>query len=124
MPHDACPCGSGTAYADCCGALHRGERAAETPEQLMRSRYAAFAVGDPFYLARTWHPRTRPDDVTADPGIRWTGLTILGSTEDDDAGTVDFAARFDGPEGPDEMREHSRFVRRGGRWVYVDGDVG
>lgn len=90
----------------------------------MRSRYAAFAKGDAFYLARTWHPRTRPRDVSADPSIRWTGLVISGSADDGDTGTVDFVAHYEGPDGPGELREHSRFARRAGRWVYVDGDVG
>lgn len=58
-----CPCGSGTSYADCCGRLHRGA-AAETAVDLMRARYAAFAVGDARYLFRTWYPRTRPDDLS------------------------------------------------------------
>lgn len=86
----------------------------------MRSRYSAFAKGDAFYLARTWHPRTRPDDLSMDPSLRWTGLTILASSDD----TVDFIARYVDAEGPGELREHSRFSRRAGRWVYVDGDVG
>ncbi|HLS92092.1 MAG TPA: YchJ family protein [Microbacterium sp.] len=120
---DPCPCGSGRAYADCCGALHRGERDAATPEELMRSRYAAFAKRDPFYLARTWHPRTRPADVSADPQLAWTGLDVLSSSVRGDTGTVDFVARYDGPDGQGELREHSRFARRAGRWVYVDGDV-
>jgi len=114
-----CPCGSAD-YDACCGALHRGARDAETAEELMRSRYAAFAKGDAFYLARTWHPRTRPDDLSMDPSLRWTGLTILASSND----TVDFIARYVDVEGPGELREHSRFSRRAGRWVYVDGDVG
>ena len=121
---EMCPCGS-DAYDMCCGPLHRGERDAATPEQLMRARYAAFAKQDPFYLARTWHPRTRPDDVTADPSLTWTGLQILAtSVEDDEHGTVDFIARFTTPDGPGELREHSRFTRRAGRWMYVDGDAG
>ncbi|AZU48233.1 SecC motif-containing protein [Aeromonas hydrophila] len=33
----------------CCGSLHRGA-AAQTPEQLMRSRYSAFVLG----LGSTW----------------------------------------------------------------------
>ncbi|WP_105566541.1 YchJ family protein [Microbacterium halophytorum] len=118
-----CPCGWGE-YASCCGPLHEGERAATTPEELMRSRYAAFAKGDAFYLARTWHPRTRPDDVSADPSIRWTGLDVLASASDGETGTVDFVARYVDSSGPGELREHSRFARRAGRWVYVDGDVG
>lgn len=115
---ETCPCGNG-AYETCCGPLHRGERDAATAEQLMRSRYSAFAKRDPFYLARTWHPRTRPDDVSADPSLAWTGLEILSSSED----TIDFVARYEDRSGPGELREHSRFARRGGRWVYVDGDV-
>ena len=121
---EMCPCGS-DAYDTCCGPLHRGERDAATPEQLMRARYAAFAKQDPFYLARTWHPRTRPDDVTADPSLTWTGLEILATAVEDDGelGTVDFIARYTTPDGPGELREHSRFTRRARRWVYVDGDV-
>ena len=74
----ACPCGSGTPYAGCCGRLHRGE-AADTAEQLMRSRYAAFVVGDGAYLFRTWHPRTRPDEVTLSSDRTWTGLDVLAT---------------------------------------------
>ncbi|SJM44408.1 UPF0225 protein YchJ [Frigoribacterium sp. JB110] len=120
---ETCPCGGG-AYRDCCGPLHEGKRSAQTPEKLMRSRYSAFAKGDPFYLARTWHPRTRPDDVGLDADIRWTGLTISGSSDDGETGTVDFIAAYENQNGVGELREHSRFVRRAGRWVYVDGDQG
>ncbi|GGF38103.1 UPF0225 protein [Microbacterium sorbitolivorans] len=115
----ACPCGSAD-YDACCGALHRGARDAATPDELMRSRYSAFAKGDEFYLARTWHPRTRPADLSMDPSLRWTGLTILASTDD----TVDFVAHYVDADGAGSLREHSRFARRAGRWVYVDGDVG
>jgi len=120
---ELCPCGLAP-YDECCGPLHEGRAQAETPEQLMRSRYSAFAKGDPFYLARTWHPRTRPDDLELDAHTRWVGLTIRASQVKGDTGTVDFVARYETPDGRGELREHSRFARRGGRWVYVDGDVG
>ena len=45
MDGQACPCGLGDNYDSCCGRLHKGEPA-RTAEQLMRSRYSAFAVGD------------------------------------------------------------------------------
>ena len=85
----------------------------------MRSRYAAYAVGDTDYVFRTWHPRTRPDDLSPDLSLTWTGLDILGSGED----WVEFVASYvrDGDAG--QLRERSRFVQRGGRWVYLDGDV-
>jgi SEC-C motif domain protein len=92
----------------------------------MRARYAAYALDLLDYVFRTWHPRTRPDDLAPTPGLTWTGLEVLGSVEGgpaDDTGTVEFRARFRGPEGEQVLHEVSRFERRGGRWVYVDGDV-
>ncbi|MGO1849725.1 YchJ family metal-binding protein [Microbacterium sp.] len=37
---------------------------------------------------------------------------------------MDFIAAYENQDGAGELREHSRFVRRAGRWVYVDGDQG
>jgi SEC-C motif-containing protein len=85
----------------------------------MRSRYAAYALGDTDYVFRTWHPRTRPDDLSPDPALRWTGLTIVGAGAD----WVEFSAAYERGGRPGELRERSRFERRGGRWVYVDGEV-
>jgi SEC-C motif-containing protein len=115
-----CPCGSGATYDACCGRLHRGAASARTAEELMRSRYSAFAVGDTSYVFRTWHPRTRPDDIDPDPALTWTGLRIVGAGED----WVEFVASYDRGGVPGERRERSRFEQRGGRWVYVDGEVG
>jgi SEC-C motif-containing protein len=124
-PMAPCPCGSGTAYAACCGPLHDGAPAA-TAEALMRSRYAAYALGRTDHVFRTWHPRTRPDDVTPDPGVTWTRLEVLATEAggpDDDRGVVEFRAHLRTAAGPQVLHETSRFGRRGGRWVYVDGDV-
>ncbi len=91
----------------------------------MRSRYSAYAVGDLDHVFRTWHPRTRPADLAADPALTWTGLRVLatsGGGPDDETGTVEFAARYETPAGPGVLHERSRFERRAGRWVYVDGD--
>lgn len=120
-----CPCGSGTAYGACCGPLHDGAPAA-TAEALMRSRYTAYALGRTDHVFRTWHPRTRPDDVAPDPGVTWTGLEVLATEAggpDDASGVVEFRARFRSGGGPQVLHERSRFERRGGGWVYVDGDV-
>jgi len=117
-----CPCGSGTPYGGCCGRLHRGA-AADTAEQLMRSRYAAFVVGDDSYLFRTWHPRTRPDDLTLPSDRAWTGLDVLateaGGPGDSD-GLVEFEAHYVAGDRPGVQHEVSRFERRRGVWVYVD----
>lgn len=88
----------------------------------MRSRYCAFVRLDAGYLLRTWHPRTRPTRLDLDPGMRWTGLEILGTTDGSafhGTGTVTFRASYRGGS----LLERSRFERVDGAWVYVDGDV-
>ena len=115
-----CPCGTGLTYAECCGRLHDGTASAATAEQLMRSRYSAFAVGDPAYLLATWHPRTRPATLDLDPDVRWTGLEILATSGGSmlaTEGTVEFRASHRGGA----QHEDSRFLREGGRWYYLDG---
>lgn len=116
-----CPCGTGGDFAACCGPLVNDGVPARTAEQLMRSRYTAFAIGGSEHLWRTWHPATRPPEVDAD-GVEWTGLTVVevvAGGEDDDEGIVEFEARYRGPDGPGVMRERSLFRRRGRRWAYV-----
>jgi SEC-C motif-containing protein len=125
-----CPCRAGgrhgTTYDACCGRLHRGAAQATTAEELMRSRYAAYAVGDLDHVFRTWHPRSRPEQLTADPDLTWTGLEVLdtaGGGPEDAAGEVEFAAHYETRAGRGVLHERSRFERRAGRWVYVDGEV-
>ena len=123
MSDAPCPCGSGRPYDGCCGPLHDGVLRADTAERLMRSRYAAYARGRLDYVFRTWHPQTRPDDLTPVPGLVWTGLTVLAveaGGPDDAEGLVEFEAAYRTPDGPGALRERSRFVRRrAGRWVYL-----
>ena len=92
----------------------------------MRSRYAAYVVGEPDHVFRTWHPRTRPADVAADAGVTWQRLEVLmteaGGAEDEE-GVVEFRATYETGGRTGVLHEVSRFTRRGGRWVYVDGDV-
>lgn len=121
MTNRSCPCGLPRTYDQCCGRYHAGA-AAPTAEALMRSRYCAFVRRDEAYLLRTWHPRTRPARVEFDPGMRWTGLEILGTTDGSafhTRGTVTFRASFRGGS----LHERSRFERVDGAWVYVDGDM-
>ncbi|MGW7512505.1 YchJ family protein [Streptomyces massasporeus] len=121
MTSRSCPCGLPQAYDACCGRFHSGDAAAPTAEALMRSRYCAFVKGDVAYLLRTWHPRTRPGRLELDPGMRWTGLEILGTSEGSafhTTGTVEFRASYRGGS----LHELSRFERVDGAWVYVDGE--
>lgn len=119
-----CPCGSGAAFSHCCGPVLDGDPA-KTPESLMRSRYTAFVVGDLTHLERSWHPTTRPADLTLDDDQRWRGLDILRTHTDGARGMVEFRARWrDARTGESgHLHETSRFRQISGLWFYVDGDV-
>lgn len=119
-----CPCLSGLVYDDCCGRLHTGPATAQTAEQLMRSRYSAFAVGGADYLLATWHPTTRPSSLDLDDDQRWYRLDILATRAGgpfDADGVVEFEAFYRTSARSGSQHETSRFVREGGRWFYVDG---
>ena len=124
MSSTACPCGSGLAFASCCGPLLAGTAMAQTAEQLMRSRYCAYVRGARDYLLASWHPSTRPAAIEPDDGVRWLGLSVKRHEQSGpDAAVVEFVARYRlGGAAAVRLHEVSRFVREGERWYYVDGE--
>lgn len=125
-----CPCGLPADYSRCCGALHEAfaddqRLTAATPEALMRSRYAAFVLDRRDYLLATWHVSTRPAELESpEPGLKWLGLDVKRTAmQDADHGTVEFVARSKLGGRAHRLHETSRFVREGGAWFYVDGDL-
>jgi len=117
-----CPCGSGEPVAACCGRLHSGRTRAATAEQLMRSRFSAFALGEEAYLLSSWHPSTRPTRLRLDPAQEWTRLEIVtrtGGGPFDTEGTVEFRAHYAAGGRTGVLEENSSFVREEGAWLYV-----
>ena len=143
QPSDPCPCGrlapagpggskgkSATplAFARCCGrylaAPGLEASAAPDAESLMRSRYTAFVCEQADYLQATWHASTRPADLDFEPGARWLGLQVRSHRAmGEDRAEVEFVARYRVGGRAVRLHETSRFVREGGRWLYVDGDI-
>jgi len=130
-----CPCGGGT-YASCCGPLIAGEQVAITAQQLMRSRFSAFALAarDPQaieHLLRT-HPEAgltaaarRKALMESCRTIEWLSLKVLNFQNGgplDQHGSVTFEARWrdrDRREGL--LKEWSRFGRgESGEWLYLE----
>ena len=91
----------------------------------MRSRYSAYVMRHDAYLTDTWHPSTRPTSPPEqEPGLRWLGLQVLRHRlVDETHAEVEFVARSKLEGRAHRLRETSRFVREGGVWFYVDGDV-
>lgn len=93
----------------------------------MQSRYTANVLHRWNHLWVTWRPRTRPEHVEpVGQPPRWAGLEILAvhdGSPDDTTGVVEFRARYRQGDRTGVLHEVSRFQRRAGRWMYVDGDV-
>jgi SEC-C motif-containing protein len=132
MKKDApCACGSGLGYRECCGPRHSGLKPAETAEQLMRSRYCAYALGNANYLVATRHPEFREanelNGIQASlRGLRWKRLEIVATEQggaEDAAGTVEFRASYTANLVAHVLHERSTFRRENGRWYYCDGEV-
>ena len=122
-----CPCGSNLEYAACCGRYHSG-LPAPTAEALMRSRYAAYALGNLDYIAATCGGPAalafdRAEAEIAQLGTSWLGLEIVATRkgrENDAEGTVSFVARYRHAGVEAALRETSEFRKADGRWLYWD----
>ena len=130
-----CPCGGGT-YKCCCGPLIAGEQVAVTAQQLMRSRFSAFALAarDPQaieHLLRT-HPEAGQPAAARRKvlkescrTIQWLSLKVLDCQNGgplDQHGSVTFEARWrDRERREGVLKEWSRFGRgESGEWLYLE----
>ena len=62
MDSEKCPCMSGKAYAECCEPVIKGTRKAATPEELMRSRYSAYAKAEIDHIIDSTHKTQRDNN--------------------------------------------------------------
>lgn len=126
-----CPCFSNLPYTQCCEKYHRGELP-ERAVELMRSRYAAFKMGNADYIIDTTHPentqylqnrqlwKQQIEDFCNN--TEFVGLDILDFKEGDKVSFVTFRAKLL-QEGQDaSFTERSRFEKMGGRWLYHSGE--
>ncbi len=127
MTTELCLCGSGLSYTDCCRPYHSGEMTPATAEQLMRSRFTAYALRNVHYLLASWDAEKRPAAIDfSKETANWQRLQIVGSkkgSSKDSKGIVEFKA-FYSQDGDDYfMHEIGRFVKKDGRWLYLDGVI-
>lgn len=123
-----CICGSKKTYESCCGRFLEHGQHAKTPEQLMRSRYSAYALGGyGQYLLKTWLPSMAQglNEIELSQKSRdWCGLDILDKSQQGDNGMVEFVAHYNLPEGGQSaQKEKSIFKRINGQWLYVGAEI-
>ncbi|MDF1677703.1 MAG: YchJ family protein [Legionellaceae bacterium] len=123
-----CACGSKCQYSSCCAPYLSGEKAPNTPEALMRSRYVAYTQANINYIQATMRGVALEGFNVADAAawarrVTWVDLQVLNVPKARDAtGQVEFIARFVEGERMYCIHETSQFLCDNGRWFYVDGE--
>ncbi len=119
-----CYCGKALSFEDCCKPIIEGKKKASSAEDLMRSRYSAFATGAADYLVKTTHISTRKfhkkeDILNWSKSNQWVKLEVLEAT----TSTVSFKAYYlDERLKAQTHYEKSTFIFENGSWFYVDGE--
>jgi SEC-C motif-containing protein len=126
---ETCPCGLEQSYEECCGALISGAKQAETAEQLMRSRYSAYAKVEMEYVRDTTHPDVvgefdMKDSTRWAESSNWQSLEIVETEKggtDDETGIVEFVATYEQKGKYHKHHERSTFKKVDGKWFFEDG---
>lgn len=114
----------------CCRPFHLGKEP-DTALQLMRSRFAAYALNMRDYIICTTHPggpqffhdtkewAQKISEFSSQTEFR--GLEILEFQESDSLATVTFVARLIQDKKDVSFTEKSYFEKVNGRWLYHRG---
>ncbi|WP_019027710.1 YchJ family protein [Colwellia piezophila] len=119
-----CPCGSTVLFNACCQLFITQKNYPTTPEQLMRSRFSAYAIKDARYIFDTYGATQRLSQSVSDiqswaDECLWLALVIHESSST----TVEFSAYYVVDNTVCELREKSNFALEEGRWRYIDGNI-
>jgi SEC-C motif-containing protein len=120
-----CYCCSNLLFSDCCEPIIKNT-SAEKPEQLMRSRFSAYAIKNYAYVLATYAPTQRQQlsvkalSDSADSTI-WRKLDVLASASTDKIGSVEFIATYTVGGEYFAMHELSHFIKQDNKWYYTTG---
>lgn len=125
-----CPCrqlAQPIAYAECCAPLHEGKVVAISAEQLMRSRYSAYALQQIDYLIHTaalgqQGQLDRAGIAAWSAQNSWQGLEIVAvqPKQGKQHAMVHFKAHFFDGTAQQVHEEQSYFVCLKGQWYFLD----
>lgn len=128
LDDNECLCGSQQHYSHCCEPLHLGKQQAATPEQLMRSRYVAYALKNADYIYQTYARNKRAANPIKEiaefaNSCRFSKLEIIASSYDEQHGLVEFCASYFYQNLYCQLHEKSSFIKEDDKWRYIDGEI-
>lgn len=119
-----CPCGSRLLFNACCQLFISDKKIPASAEQLMRSRFSAYATSNAQYIFDTYESSQREKQSVAEikawaDECLWLALVIHESHQN----IVEFSAFYVVENTLCELREQSNFTLEQGHWRYIDGDI-
>ncbi len=129
---ERCPCASKALYHKCCKPYHDGTPA-EDALHLMRSRFAAYALGLTDYMIDTTHKdhpefsndrqKWKESIETFSRSTNFDHLTIDEFIDGEKTATVSFTAHLRQGGTDATFGEKSFFVKENDRWLYKSGEI-
>lgn len=124
-----CYCCSNKSFSQCCQPFVEGTCLPQTAEQLMRSRFTAYAIHRYDYVLDTYSEEKRHTlSVTqleeSAVGAVWFALSVVpnqSTSHDDKSDSVEFTAYYFEGKSLYQLHETSRFIMEEGAWRYHDG---
>ena len=126
---ELCPCGSNKPLSLCCENFINQTQSPLTSEQLMRSRFTAYALKNCQYIADTYASCKQAENSIEDISewaeqTTWLSLEVVSTDYDDSKyHFVEFIAKYLVENEIWQMHEKSRFIQEEEKWRYFDGDV-
>jgi len=122
-----CPCGSKKTFDNCCFKVITTKKAV-TAEQLMRSRYSAYATNNAQYIFDTYASSSKKEQSLKAISqwakqCKWISLSIKSTTTHGDDATVEFIAHYVQNSTLYQLHENSNFIKTDEHWYYVDGEI-
>lgn len=127
-----CYCCSDKNFEDCCQPFITGNKKISTAEELMRSRYSAYATVTVEYIVRSTHPSTRKflsaNEIEDWAKFsKWQKLEIISKTDGeakDKKGFVEFKAYYMDENNQLQIHhETSEFRKELGKWFFFNGKI-
>ena len=122
-----CPCGLNKSFENCCLEIINSKSAA-TAEQLMRSRYSAYATYNAKYIFDTYASTIKQEQSVTDitqwvKQCKWVGLCVISTSNNGNAANVEFSANYIKKSKLYQLHENSKFIKTAGNWHYLDGNI-
>jgi len=133
-----CFCCSSKPFQACCEPFIKGDKTPVTAEQLMRSRFSAYATAQYSYILDTYTKEKQQglsvDDLAQSAqGAKWFALQVHDAQSEESAepntsatlhsDTVEFTAFYFEDKKMYQLHETSNFRVENGAWRYHDGTL-